>query len=158
MAAQELPGAGTAGERVVLAAGGMVVRRGAGGRLEVAVVHRPYQMDWTFPKGKADPGEPLVECALREVYEETGFRCRLTEPIGRTRYVDRKERPKVVDYWMMQRVSGSFAPGAEVDELCWVEIRAAGALLTYERDHQLLPALQSAAQAALAPRAGLRSS
>ena len=25
-----------------------------------------------FPKGKADEGEPDIECAVREIYEETG--------------------------------------------------------------------------------------
>ena len=28
---------------------------------------------WELPKGKLDPGEPLDECALREVKEETGL-------------------------------------------------------------------------------------
>ena len=40
-------------------------------------MHRPKYDDWTFPKGKAEPGESDEECALREVEEETGFRCRL---------------------------------------------------------------------------------
>ena len=44
------------GEVEVRAAGGVVVRE-VGGRTEVAVVHRPRYDDWTFPKGKCDPGE-----------------------------------------------------------------------------------------------------
>ena len=29
---------------------------------------------WDFPKGHIDPGETEVECALRELFEETGIR------------------------------------------------------------------------------------
>ena len=48
------------------------------GRL-VALVHRPRYDDWTFPKGKLDPGESFEDAAVREVLEETGVRC----PLGR---------------------------------------------------------------------------
>ena len=39
----------------VRAAGGVPVRAGGGG-LEVLIVHRPQYGDWTFPKGKCEPG------------------------------------------------------------------------------------------------------
>jgi 8-oxo-dGTP diphosphatase len=60
----------------VRAAGGVVVRDAPGGP-EVLVVHRPEYDDWTFPKGKAEPGETDEACALREVEEETGLVCEL---------------------------------------------------------------------------------
>jgi mRNA-decapping enzyme subunit 2 len=28
---------------------------------------------WSFPRGKINKGEPDLDCAVREVYEETGF-------------------------------------------------------------------------------------
>ena len=46
-------------------------------RPEVLLVHRPAYDDWTFPKGKVEPGESDEECAVREVEEETGLRCAL---------------------------------------------------------------------------------
>lgn len=136
---------GTAGVReldagLVRAAGGVIVREAAGGRLEVALVHRPHRADWTFPKGKLEPGEGFEECAHREVFEETGLRCRLGRFIGHTRYLDRKERPKVVAYWTMAVESGEFSPNEEVDELVWLDLTAAGLTLTYERDRELLTA------------------
>ena len=72
---------------VVQAAGGVVVRDGADGP-EVLLVHRPAYDDWSFPKGKLEPGESDEECAVREVEEETGLRCALgreLEPTTRTR-------------------------------------------------------------------------
>lgn len=30
---------------------------------------------WSFPKGKVNENEDPVKCAIREVYEETGFDC-----------------------------------------------------------------------------------
>jgi 8-oxo-dGTP diphosphatase len=39
--------------------------------LLVAIVHRVRYQDWTFPKGKVDPGETLAETAVREIKEET---------------------------------------------------------------------------------------
>lgn len=144
-------------DAVVRAAGGMIVRRGACGALEVAVVHRPLRLDWSFPKGKLEPGESLEDGALREVFEETGFRCRLGPLVGQTEYIDRKERPKVVVYWLMHLEGGTFAVSEEVDELRWVEIDHAAELLTYERDHELLGALRAAARSELSTEAVARS-
>ena len=133
-------------EEIVRAAGGAIVRRAPDGALEVALVHRPHREDWTFPKGKAEPGESLEDCARREVAEETGFECRLGRFIGHTEYRDRLDRPKVVAYWVMTVEGGEFAPGSEVDELRWVTPDAAAGLLTYERDLELLDALGAAAR------------
>lgn len=120
---------------VVRAAGGVVVRDD-----KVLVVHRPKYDDWTFPKGKAEPGESDEACALREVWEETGLRCELQEELPETRYVDSKGRPKRVRWWQMRPVDGSFEPTDEVDELRWVERGEAVVLLSYDRDLPLLDA------------------
>ena len=85
---EEAPPGGEAGRMsVVRAAGGVPVRAGADG-LEVLVVHRPAYDDWTFPKGKCEPGESDEACALREVEEETGLRCALGDELPSTAYID----------------------------------------------------------------------
>ncbi len=105
------------------------------------MVHRPARADWTFPKGKLEPGESFEDCARREVLEETGLQCRIGRFLGHTEYRDRKDRPKIVAYWLMEAEGGSFRPNDEVDELRWVDLAMATDLLSYERDRELLMVL-----------------
>ncbi|HXH57143.1 NUDIX hydrolase [Iamia sp.] len=121
----------------VRAAGGLVLRRGIEGD-EILLVHRPRYDDWSLPKGKVDPGETDEECALREVEEETGMRCRLGAERDSTRYVDHKGRFKLVRYWHMEVEGGAFMPNDEVDEVRWLPIVEAVALLTYDHDRALV--------------------
>ncbi len=122
----------------VEAAGAVVWRIGPNDDIEVAVIHRPRYDDWSFPKGKLLPGESLAEAAIREVGEETGFRCRVGDVIGSHRYRDSRARLKEVTYWLMEWVEGRFDPSDEVDRLRWVPLVEAERMLTYDRDHELL--------------------
>ncbi|MGD0381751.1 MAG: NUDIX hydrolase [Acidimicrobiales bacterium] len=128
---------------VVRGAGGILLRPTPGGRNEVAVVHRPVRGDWSLPKGKLDPGESYESCALREVLEETGYRCRLMSFVGFTEYRDRRGRPKVVGYWIMEVLDGEFVVSDEVDELRWLDLDVASRILTYDRDRELLASLET---------------
>jgi ADP-ribose pyrophosphatase YjhB (NUDIX family) len=128
---------------VVRAAGGIVLREVAGGRREVAVVHRPGRDDWSLPKGKLAAEESFEDCALREVQEETGLRCRMGRFAGYTEYRDRRDRPKIVAYWFMDVIDGEFAVSDEVDEMQWLELTIARRALTYERDRDLIASLDS---------------
>jgi 8-oxo-dGTP diphosphatase len=130
--------AGAGGDVEVRAAGGLVQRVDPDGVARVLVVHRPRYDDWSLPKGKAEPGESDEDCALREVEEETGLRCRLGRELASTRYVDRKGRSKQVRYWVMEVVGGEFAANDEVDELRWLTLDEARALLTYAHDRELV--------------------
>lgn len=128
----------TASKQVV-AAGALVEGHSAEGRT-VLLVHRPRYDDWSFPKGKLDPGETIEECARREVLEETGYVVVLVERLDDIEYTDRKNRPKIVHWWRATVVSGTFVPNDEVDEIRWVTTDTARALLSYPRDADLLSA------------------
>ena len=121
----------------VEAAGGVVLRADDDG-MKICVVHRPRYDDWTLPKGKLDPDETFEEAALREVEEETGFRCELGPELPSTHYTDGKGRPKIVRYWLMEVVGGEFVPNDEVDEVRWMTAHEAVDALTYERDRELV--------------------
>jgi 8-oxo-dGTP pyrophosphatase MutT (NUDIX family)/phosphohistidine phosphatase SixA len=147
-------------EEEILAAGALLYTSRAG-RIEVAVIHRPKHDDWTFPKGKLEPGEHVLAAAVREVTEETGIRPVLGPPLATVRY--RVEgRPKRVDYWAARvgppsaaavpgdavpgdAVPGDAVPGAvpngEVDALEWLAVPEATARLSYQHDVKLLERL-----------------
>ena len=121
------------------AAGGVVVRD-----RRVAVVHRPEYDDWTLPKGKLDEGEAFEDAALREVEEETGLRCRLVRELPAVEY-RAKGRPKIVRYWLMEvEADRGFVENDEVDEVRWLGLDEALALLSYDRDRDLLGAVGTA--------------
>jgi 8-oxo-dGTP diphosphatase len=116
-------------------AAGCLVRCGA----DVAVIHRPQYDDWTFPKGKLDPGETFEQAAVREVREEIGVDGALGDELPPTEYHDHKGRFKIVRYWVMDiDAPPPFAPNDEVDEVRWLPVREARALLSYDRDRDLL--------------------
>ncbi len=112
-------------------------------RGEVLLVYRPKYGDWTFPKGKAEPGESDEECALREVDEETGLRCEAGRLVGTTSYTDRHGRPKTVRFFELTVLHGEFAANNEVDELRWLAPVDAMALLTYAPERELVGRLDA---------------
>jgi 8-oxo-dGTP pyrophosphatase MutT (NUDIX family) len=122
---------------VVRAAGGIVVRTTAVG-VEVALVYRSSRGDWSFPKGKLHPGETEIFCARREVEEETGLLCNVWDYVGCTEYIDRRGRPKIVHYWLMEPLEGEFEPSEEVDDMQWVSVELARIVLSYDHDRALL--------------------
>lgn len=88
--------------RRIQAAGGILWRPAeVNARVEIALVHRRRQQDWSLPKGKANPGEHPVETALREVLEETGHQADVGPFLGSVCY--RKQGTlKVVRYWSLE--------------------------------------------------------
>ena len=129
---------------MIEAAGGVVWRTTRKGQLEIVVVHRPRQRDWSLPKGKVRRRESVLDCALREVREETGLRCTAGDELSETLYEDRRGRPKRVRYWAMQEVTGEFRPNREVDKLRWIRFDRVAETLTYQHDVVVVAGLQVA--------------
>jgi 8-oxo-dGTP diphosphatase len=133
-------------ERVVEAAGAVVWRPAVHDRAEVLLIHRPRYDDWTFPKGKLQPGEHAIAAAVREVEEETGVRIRLGPPLPAARYRLRDGGQKVVRYWSAIPLGDSdavdFQPSREVDRRGWFSLRQAARQLTHAQDRALLSRLR----------------
>ena len=122
-------------EHVDVWAAGAVVWREDG---DVAVVHRPRYDDWSFPKGKLEPGETIPFAAVREVAEESGLDVHLGPILGDVSYAVPEGR-KVVRYWSARVAKDNgFTPDAEVDELRWIPAGQAAEVLTYGHDLDVL--------------------
>jgi 8-oxo-(d)GTP phosphatase len=123
----------------IVAAGAVVSRKGP----EVLLVHRPKYDDWSFPKGKLDPGEHATTAAVREVAEETGLDVRLGPPLPDQRY-SVLAGSKLVHYWTGRVVGGddvsAYRPHDEIDEVTWVPLSKAERVLSYRRDRETLEA------------------
>jgi 8-oxo-dGTP diphosphatase len=128
-------------EKVIRAAGGVVLRRSQEGMFETVLVHRPAYDDWSLPKGKLLKGETEEDAAVREVEEETGLRCELGRELGTSEYRDAQGRQKSARYWEMTPIGGELAPTNEVDDARWVPLEDAADMLTYARDRELLERL-----------------
>ncbi len=124
---------------LVRAAGGLVWRPTPDGATELLLVHRNRYDDWTFPKGKLDPGETWEQAAVREVFEETGIVPVLGTELATTDYRDAAGRSKRVRYWSMAvAASVGFEPNVEITALRWIPVGAVADVLTYERDRPVL--------------------
>lgn len=139
--------------RPVVEAAGALVWRVRTGRLQVALVHRPRYRDWSWPKGKLDPGESVPTAAWREVAEETGHDVVLGIPLPGLEYELADGRLKRVHYWAAQVVGRVDAAAArarppvprasrdEIDQVRWFDVEAAAARLTRAADREPLVAL-----------------
>jgi len=124
-------------------AAGAVCWREVGKDIMVAMIYRGRYKDWSFPKGKVDPGETLAEAAVREIKEETGLKVKLGVPLSTVSYPIDKGRTKVVHYWAAKVTdkavaNSKFKPDEEVSEVVWVKADQAFAKLSYKHDQELL--------------------
>jgi 8-oxo-dGTP pyrophosphatase MutT (NUDIX family)/phosphohistidine phosphatase SixA len=127
-------------------AAGAVLWRIENNSLKVALVHRGRYDDWSWAKGKVDPGETLPEPAVREIREETGLKVKLGVPLGIQRYLLPNKNLKEVHYWAAKvtdksLATSNFKPNEEVAEVVWFTVSAAAKRLTYSHDHEQLDQL-----------------
>ena len=126
----------------VYAAGGVLWRR-VEDKLLILVIHRTRYRDVTLPKGKVDPGEALVETAVREIFEETGIQVSLGLPVGVSRYRLPSKREKIVHYWSAEATddairASAFVPNKEIAALEWVTPKRALSYLSYPVDVEIV--------------------
>jgi 8-oxo-dGTP pyrophosphatase MutT (NUDIX family) len=142
-----------------LSAGGVVVRRGAGGA-EVALVAVGPLMRWQLPKGIVETGEAPEATALREVREEAGVDAALVEPLGAIDYWyvgdhrgARVRFHKTVHFFLLDYRGGDVRDhDREVREARWVELDEAEAMLAFRGEREVVA--RAAARIGADPRAG----
>jgi ADP-ribose pyrophosphatase YjhB (NUDIX family) len=128
------------GEAREVSAGGIVVDEGK--VLLVRTRNLKGDLVWTFPKGHVEAGESARQTALREVEEETGYRCRVLESIGTVRYHFQRSgrliNKRVSWYWMKAGAKLGKPDEAEVYAVRWSSFKNAEGLLKYPSDRELL--------------------
>ena len=127
-------------ERKEYSAGGII---GRGGKiLLVQVRNLEGGIVWTFPKGHLEKGETWLQAALREVEEETGWKCRNRGLLSNVTYrFERKGKPvfKRVRWYRMEPLEKTGKPDAdEIRRVKWVEARSAARSLSYPSDARVL--------------------
>ena len=96
---------------------------------------------WTLPKGTLAPGETNEQAALREVCEETGYRCQVVRELEVVTYwFQRAGRriKKTVRWYLMHPLEKVGDHDHEVDEVAWADRAEALRRLRYDSDRHLL--------------------
>ena len=129
--------------RTIVSAGGIIFRRQPTG-LEIFFIKDPFTR-YTFPKGKQELGETLVQTSIREIREETGLTgLRFVAPIGKTSFRFRREGitfEKIVYFFLFEapmdakeRLTGNGA----IWEGVWAKAHQAFAMSSYRNLDRLL--------------------
>ena len=124
---------------MIRAAGALLWRDNSDLSLEVALIHRPRYDDWSLPKGKLEMGETALQCAYREVHEETGIRATFTRQLGTVEY-EESGQEKRVKYWAAHcaLTNSEFVPNEEVDQLKWLSPNQALEQATHNSDKSII--------------------
>lgn len=129
-------------------AGGVAIRDGC--VLLIRTKDLKGRTVWAFPKGKLNQDESNPQAALREVQEETGWRCTIERELPRSQYwfqrAGRRVR-KTVRWFLMAPVEQVGEHDGEVEEARWVLISEALTQLTYEADRKMLQTVQASQRA-----------
>jgi 8-oxo-dGTP diphosphatase len=126
----------------IQAAGGLIWRNTPQGK-QIAIIFRNRYQDWTLPKGKMIPGESWTETALRETFEETGYKTHIIGFAGAIGY-QVKDQDKVVRFWHMKTEGQpSRDLDTEVNRVEWLSVEEALHRLDYPLEQALLEAWAS---------------
>lgn len=122
---------------------GGVVRDAQGRFLVVETTDLKGNAVWTFPKGLLERGERSRGAALREVKEETGYRCRIVGELPKAEYWFRHGGQlvkKTVRWFLMEPVEQVGSHEWEVRSVAWLPPEEALERLTYASDRDLVRA------------------
>ena len=147
--ANEPKGKKTLEVRREISAGGLIWRRRKDdGPIEVVLVRPAGRETWVLPKGHVEPGEAVVDAALREAREESGLKVVAGDRLGDVSYVySWRDNPGVAPVRIFKRVyfflmecrgGDPAAHDAEIDEVAWMELDEALRRASHKSERDLL--------------------
>lgn len=111
----------------------IIARRNRGGRLE-----------WCLPKGHLEGLETPAEAAVREIFEETGIKSEIIQPLGTIDYwfsSTTHRIHKVVHHFLLSAIGGELTtendPDGEAEEVAWVPLSQLAYRLVYPNERRL---------------------
>jgi 8-oxo-dGTP pyrophosphatase MutT (NUDIX family) len=126
-------------------AGGVVYENGR--VLLILMQNLKGEKVWTFPKGHIENGETPQAAALREVEEETGYKCLIKGEIFKVHYNFVRNGHKVekdVQWYLMEKISQNeiAKDNVEIYDIKWVNFAEAKNLLIYPSDFKIIEFLE----------------
>jgi 8-oxo-dGTP pyrophosphatase MutT (NUDIX family) len=131
-----------------VSAGGLIWRCRRDGAIEVVLVRPAGKGTWVLPKGHVEPGEKVIETAMREASEESGLTVASGEPLGDVSYVyswrDRADGSLVrifkrVHFFLLESTGGDpLAHDGEIDEVAWVDFDEALKRASHKSERDLI--------------------
>lgn len=125
-------------------AGGVVYRRGED--IVFLLIRDPYD-NWGLPKGHIEPGETVLEAAIREVGEETGLtELRALDELPSIDWYFRDRAHQLVHkrcrFFLMESASGEARPqlAEGISDCRWLPFEEAVATLTHDNARRVLRA------------------
>lgn len=110
----------------------------------IARHNRAGRLEWCLPKGHVEPGETLVETAVREVAEETGILGRALVTLGTIDYwfsTPRLRVHKMVHHYLLEAIGGEIGvegdPDHEAIDAQWFPVHAAVTRLTFPNERRI---------------------
>ncbi|MGW7586394.1 NUDIX domain-containing protein [Kitasatospora sp. NPDC054768] len=130
----------------IYAAAGCLLRDGSG---RILIVKAGYREHWQFPGGTIDLGEGPVECAERELQEETGLVRRAGELLAiswthASAELDHPAQHFMFDFGDVPDGTPVTVPAGELDDYRWASVEDALELLGPARSARLRAALEAA--------------
>ena len=129
------------GKKRTISCGCFIVRELTPGHKEVLLVKPfPQRDNWGVPKGHIEEGESYVQCALREVLEETGVRPKIDESVPHYSCITRNhhEVKTVIIYLATLDEHQEITGDGENSEIKWFPIDSLPTLHKYQ--HEVLEA------------------
>ena len=101
---------------------------------KIALVYRKKQNDYSFPKGHKEENETLIECAIREVEEETKRKVILysDDYIATEHYYDSKNDEVDMYYYLAIDNGKSDNQSLDTHDLLWFSFEEVEDTLSYD--------------------------